>query len=62
MDDDRLKSLIKMYETAIAELHQLHDPEVEAFIVRLEVRESSLLLMIEEGRQRGAFSWLAPQR
>lgn len=47
MNDRGLEGLVGMYETAIAALQRLRDPEVEELIIRLEARQSYVLQLIE---------------
>lgn len=49
-DRDRLESLVEMYEAAIAALHLLADPKVDQLIVRLEMRESEALRLLDDAR------------
>jgi hypothetical protein len=50
-DDHRLRSLVQMYETAIADLRSLDDRGVEALIARLETHQEKMLGVIASRAQ-----------
>jgi hypothetical protein len=50
-DDQKLQGLVRMYETAIADLRSLNDRGVDAFIARLEAHQDEVRVRLASSAQ-----------